>query len=188
MKHQIVGKNIKVTDGISSAIEKKLSRMDKYFVSSEKVDCRTVVRSYKNGSKGAKVEVTIFTKDTTFRAEVWHEDLYSAVDLAIDKLEGQMRKLKTKLLKRRERDGLGKAILYESIKDEKSKEKDAEVIKTKTIRLKPITLDNAIVEMESLGHDFYLYLDSEDEKVSLLYKRKDEGYGLIQADNDVKIS
>ncbi len=187
MKYQIVGKNIEVTKGISSTIEKKLSRMDKYFVASEKVDCRAVVRSYKNGSKGAKVEVTIFTKDTTFRAEVWHEDLYSAVDLAIDKLEGQMRKLKTKLLKRRERDGIGKAILYESIKEEKSKDVETEVIKTKTYHLKPMSVDNAILEMESIGHDFYLYLDSEDERISVVYKRQDEGYGLIQADNDVKV-
>lgn len=187
MKYQIIGKNIEVTDGISSSIQKKLSRMNKYFDSTENVDCRAVVRSYKNGAKGAKVEITIFTKDTIFRAEVKNEDLYAAVDLAIDKLEGQMRKLKTKLQKRREREGIGRAILYEEIHGEAEKEEAAEVIKTKTYNLKPITVDDAILEMESIGHDFYLYLDTDDEKVSVVYKRKDGGYGLIQADNKVEL-
>ena len=196
MKYQIVGKNILVnnlvfhilvTDAISETIQKKLSRMTKYFNSNEDVDCRAVVRSYKNGSKGAKVEITIYTKDTIFRAEVKNDDLYAAVDLAIDKLEGQMRKLKTKLLKRHEREGIGKAIIYQEIQDLMDDTKEAEVIKTKSYNLKPITVDDAIIEMESLGHDFYLYLDTDDEKISVVYKRKDGGYGLIQAENKVDL-
>ncbi len=181
MKYQIIGKNITVTEGISSAIQKKLKKMDKYFDDASSVDCRAVVRSYKNG---AKVEITIRTKDMVFRTEVTDADLYAAVDLSIDKLEGQMRKLKTKLKNRYNREGIGEAVLYEKIADEEDTSDD-EIVRTKNYDLKPISMEDAILEMEAIGHDFYLYLDTDDEKISVLYKRKDGGYGLIQADNKV---
>ncbi len=183
MKYQIIGKNITVTQAINDAIVKKLSKMDKYFKNDEVVDCRAVVRSYKNG---AKVEVTIFTPDTTFRAEVKDQDLYNAIDECIDKLQGQMRKLKTQLLKRFEHEGLGKAIVYEALEDESEYEEN-EVVRTKNLDLKPITLDEAITEMEAIGHDFYIYLDTDDEKISVVYKRSEGGYGLLQADNKVSL-
>ncbi len=182
MKYQIIGKNIVVTQAITDAIMKKLSKMDKYF-KDDTVDCRAVVRSYKNG---AKVEVTIFTPDTTFRAEVKDQDLYNAIDECIDKLQGQMRKLKTQLLKRFEHQGLGKAIVYEALEDE-DEDNNNEVVRTKNLELKPITLDEAITEMEAIGHDFYVYLDTDDEKISVVYKRKEGGYGLLQADNKVEL-
>ena len=94
MKYQIIGKNIEVTEAIRNTIEKKLSRMDKYFIINDNVLCRAVVQAYK---VGAKVEITIFTKQMDFRTEVRNDDLYAAVDFAIDKLEGQMRKLKTRM-------------------------------------------------------------------------------------------
>ncbi len=181
MKYQIIGKNITVTEAINDAIVKKLSKMDKYFKNDDTVDCRAVVRSYKNG---AKVEVTIFTPDTTFRAEVKDQDLYNAIDECIDKLQGQMRKLKTQLLKRFEHQGLGKAIVYEALENEEDSE-DNEVVRTKNLDLKPITLDEAITEMEAIDHDFYIYLDTDDEKISVVYRRKEGGYGLLQADNKV---
>ncbi len=184
MKYQIVGKNIVVTQGINDAVLKKLSRMDKYFKNDEEIDCRVVVRSYKNG---AKVEVTIFTPDTTFRAEVKDEDLYDAIDEAVEKLTGQMRKLKTQLEKRFEHQGLGKSILIEQLEDVEDELEDAEPVRTKNLELKPITLEDAILEMEAIGHDFYLYLDTDDEKISVVYRRKEGGYGLLQADNDVEI-
>lgn len=184
MKYQIIGKNIDVTQAISSTIQKKLDRITKYFDESAEVNCRALVRSYKTG---AKVEITIYTKDTIFRAEVQDDDLYAAVDLAIDKLEGQMRKLKTKLEKRRDRDGIGKAIIYQAIEDLEKRIEDAHLVKTKSYMLKPISLDDAIIEMEAIGHSFYLYLDTDDEKISVLYKRDDGEYGLIQAENKVDI-
>jgi putative sigma-54 modulation protein len=96
MKYQIIGKNIEVTDAIRSDIQKKLHRMDKYFIITDEVLCRAVVSAYK---VGAKVEITIFTKEMDFRTEVRNNDLYAAVDLAIDKLEDQMRRLKTRMEK-----------------------------------------------------------------------------------------
>lgn len=185
MKYQIIGKNIDVTEGIYAALTKKLSKMDKYFNENDEVSCRAVVRSYKKNE--AKVEITIFTKDTTFRAEVKKDDLYAAFDLAIDKLQGQMRKLKTKLKRRYDHDGIGKAIAFEQIQDETTKEDEAKVVKTKVLTLKPITVEEAALEMEAIGHDFYLYLDTDDEKISVIYKREDGGYGLLQADSKISL-
>lgn len=182
MNYKIIGKNIVVTEAISNTILKKLAKMDKYFDEKEEVDCRALVRSYR---KGAKVEITIFTSDTIFRAEVYSDDLYDAVDDAVDKLQGQMRKLKTQLQKRFEHDGIGRAILTEFIEEELAEEN--EVVRTKSLDLKPITLDEAILEMEAIGHDFYLYLDTDDERISVVYRRNDGGYGLLQANNKIDI-
>lgn len=181
MKFQIVGKNIVVTDAIKAAVEKKLSKMDKYFIIDDNVLCRALVRSYK---VGAKVEVTIFTPHMDFRVEEQDDDLYAAVDKAIDKLEQQMRKLKTRL-DRRNKMGLGEALMMENIVAE-ADEEDDKVVRIKSIFLEPMDLDEAITRMEALNHSFFMYLDSEDNLISLLYHRNDGGYGIIQAENKIK--
>lgn len=180
MKYQIIGKNIVVTKGISDALIKKLSRMDKYFLIDDDVECRAVVRTYKNG--GQKVEITIFTNMMTFRAEVVDADLYAAFDLAIDKLEGQMRKLKTRL-DRKTKHGLGESIAFENFEADKVEEEEDEVVRTKSYHLEPMDIEEAITRMEALGHDFFMYLDVDDNMISVVYHRDDGGYGIIQAEN-----
>lgn len=182
MKYQIVGKNIEVTEGIREALLKKLHRMDKYFVISDEVECRAVVRTYKTGQK---VEITIFTKMMDFRAEVIDSDLYAAFDLAIDKLEGQMRKLKTRL-DRRSRDGLGKSIAFENFEAEREESENDELVRTKSYLLIPMSMEEAITRMEALGHDFFMYLDIDDDMISVLYRRDNGGLGIIQAENKLK--
>lgn len=182
MKYQIIGKNIEVTDSIRAAVEEKLSRMDKYFVINEDVDCRVVVRSYKIG---AKVEVTIFTKEMDFRTEVVDADLYVAVDFAIDKLEDQMRRLKTRMSRKGDLS-LGKSIALEELEEEEMEEDAEEVVRTKSVYLKPMTLDTAVMKMEAIGHTFFLYYDIDDERVCVLYKRNDGGYGVLEAENHFK--
>ena len=181
MKYQIIGKNIEVTDSIRHDLERKLARMDKYFVINDEVLCRAVVRSYK---VGAKVEITIFTKQMDFRTEVKNDDLYAAVDLAIDKLEGQMRKLKTRMDRTAESASLGKALAFENFESEEGEEDT--IVRTKSIYLEPMTIDEAITRMEALGHSFFLYLDDDDDRVSVAYKRNDGGYGVIQAENKLR--
>ena len=185
MRTQIIGKNIEVTDAIRNAIEKKLAKMDKYLVINENVSARAVVRSYK---QGAKVEITIFTSQMDLRAEVKDDDLYAAVDLAIDKLEGQMRKLKTRMDRSKgDKLSLGKAFAFENIESFKDeKEEDETVVRVKNIDLEPMNIDEAITRMEGLGHPFFLYLDEEDNKITVVYVREDGGYGIIQADNELK--
>ena len=114
MNYQVVGKNIVVTDAIRATIEEKLHRMDKYFVIDDEVVAKVLVRTYKTSQK---VEITINTKMMDFRVEVMDDDLYAAIDLAIDKLEGQMRKLKTKL-DRRHKMSLGESIAFENFESE----------------------------------------------------------------------
>ena len=143
MKCQITGKNIVVTDSIRNAIETKLRRMDKYFVINEDVEAKVLIRTYKNAQK---IEITIFTKMMDFRVEVKDDDLYAAVDLAIDKLEGQMRKLKTKL-DRRHRESLGRAIAFENFISEEDDSND-EVVRVKELDLSPMDMEEAIMQME----------------------------------------
>ncbi len=179
MKYQIIGKNITVTEAIRSTVEKKLSRMNRHFVSDDDVLCRALVRSYK---VGAKVEITIFTKAMDFRAEVRDNDLYNAVDLAVDKLEGQMRKLKTRWSRSKDSLGLGKSVVLESLEAEEPAS-DEEVVRTKSVYLEPMSLEEAITRMEAIGHNFFVYLDNEDDQISVVYKRTEGGYGVLQAEN-----
>ena len=180
MKYQIIGKNITVTEGISSAVLKKLSRMERYF-KDEEIDCRVVVAAH---GETAKIEITIFLPNFPLRAEVEHKDLYAALDLAIDKLEGQMRKVKTRMDRSNGKISLGEAF-FADVEPEEPEEKDI-VVRAKSYYLSPMTIDEAITRMEALGHDFFVYLDKEDDLISVVYIRRDGGYGVIQAENPIK--
>lgn len=184
MKYQIIGKNITVTEGISCAVQNKLARMDKYFVINENVECRAVVSSH---GETAKVEVTIFCPQMTLRAEVEHADLYAAIDLAVDKLQGQMRKLKTKMDRSANKQSLGRAIEFDNIEDDDDTPSPEDVVvRAKSYYLTPMKIDEAVIRMEALGHDFFVYLDEDDDRISVVYVRRDGGYGVIQAENEVK--
>ena len=183
MKYKIIGKNIEVTEGISNALIKKLSKMDKYFLINDDVECRVVVSAH---NQVQKVEVTIFLPAMTLRVEVENADLYAAIDFAIDKLEGQMRKIKTKMDRSNKRTSLGKAIDFDQIQeDEKSAEQDV-IVRLKSYYLTPMSIEEAIIRMEALGHPFFMYLDEEDDRISTVYVRNDGGYGVIQAENTIK--
>ena len=180
MKYQIIGKNITVTEGISSAVQKKLARMERYF-KDEDIECRVVVSSH---GETAKIEITIFLANFPLRAEVEHKDLYAALDLAIDKLEGQMRKVKTRMDRSNGKTSLGEAFFMD-VEPEEKDEQDV-IVRAKSYYLQPMTIDEAITRMEALGHDFFLYLDKEDDLISVVYIRRDGGYGIIQAENPIK--
>lgn len=182
MKYQIIGKNITVTEGISAAIENKIGKMEKYFRNRD-VDVRAVVSAH---GETAKVEVTIFLPEMPLRAEVEHEDLYAAIDLAVDKLEGQMRKLKTRMDRSNGKMSLGRAIDFEEIAAEAEPEEKDIVVRAKSYYLTAMDIDEAITRMQALGHDFFLYLDKEDDRISVVYVRRDGGYGVIQAENPIK--
>ncbi len=182
MKYQIIGKNIEVTEGISSAIQKKMSKLDKYFVINDDIECRAVCSAHTNMQK---VEITIFLPQMKLRAEVENPDLYAAIDSAIDKLEGQMRKLKTRMDRSSNKLGLAESIDFETIKQEEGDDND-QIVRTKSYYLEPMTIDEAVTRMEALGHNFFLYLDEEDDRISVVYIRNDGGYGVIQAENAIK--
>ena len=183
MKYQIIGKNIEVTEGISSALQNKLAKMDKYFLIREDVECRCVVSAH---NLVQKVEVTIFLPSMPLRAEVENADLYAAIDLAIDKLEGQMRKIKTRMDRSNNKLSLGKAIDFDQVEAEERAEEEDVIVRAKSYYLQPMSIEEAITRMEALGHPFFMYLDEEDDRISTVYVRNDGGYGVIQAENPIK--
>ena len=183
MKYKIIGKNIEVTEGISNALQKKLAKLDKFFLINEDVECRCVVSAHKAAQK---VEVTVFLPQMPLRAEVEHEDLYAAIDSALDKLEDQMRRIKTRMDRSNNKLSLGKAIDFDQLEEVEKEEENDVIVRTKSYYLQPMSIEEAITRMEALGHPFFMYLDEEDDRISTVYIRNDGGYGVIQAENPIK--
>lgn len=177
MKVQIYGKNITVTAAIAEKIEKKLSHLEKYFIIDENVVANVVVRVYPNKQK---IEVTIPTKYAVLRTEVVDDDLYAAIDRAIDKLEDQIRRQKTRLT-RKNKEKLALAFIEEDF-EVADTEEDEELVKTKSIVPDTMELDEAIMRMEMLNHNFFIYRDDETSEIAVVYKRHDGGYGLIETE------
>ena len=174
MKVSIRGKNIALTEGIETKINKKLSMLDKYFIMSDNVEAKVLIRTY---PVGQKIEVTIPTEYVLLRAEVVDNDLYNAIDLVIDKLEGQIRKYKTRLSRKSKDNKL--ALNVASIEPLDHEEEDV-IVKTKSISPKPMDMEEAIMQMELIGHSFFVYRDVETNEISVVYKRHNGGYGLIE--------
>ena len=171
MKYLIRGDKYENTNAIKEYIESKLCRLDKYIKDSDNLEAIVVTK--KEGRRH-KIEVTIPTKDFTLRNEVVDDDLYAAIDLVIDKLERQVRKNKEKLNKKK------KVIEDFEIDIEDSFMEEEVIVKRKSIELKPIDEEEAILQMELLGHNFFVYKDSETDKICVLYKRKNGNYGIIE--------
>ena len=180
MKVNIYGKNITVTPALSEKIEKKLNHLEKYFMIDDSVVANVVVRVYPNKQK---IEVTIPTKYAVLRTEVVHDDLYAAIDLAIDKLEDQIRRQKTRLT-RKNKEKLAYAFI-EEMDFEDSYEDNDELVRTKTVTADTMELDEAIMRMEMLGHSFFIYRDNETNEIAVVYKRHDGGYGLLKQSKDL---
>ena len=176
MKITLRGKNIEITEAIEEKVGEKLSKLDKYFIVSENVEAKVLVRTYPYGQK---IEVTIPTEYVLLRAEVVDQDLYNAIDLVIDKLEGQIRKYKTRLNRKSKDNKL--AFNLASIEPLDDEEEDV-LVKTKTITPKPMDMEEAIMQMELIGHSFFVYRDTETNLISVAYKRHDGGYGLIETE------
>ncbi len=176
MKITLRGKNIEITEAIEEKVSEKLSKLDKYFIVSENVEAKVLVRTYPYGQK---IEVTIPTEYVLLRAEVVDQDLYNAIDLVIDKLEGQIRKYKTRLNRKSKDNKL--PFNLASIEPLEEEEEDV-LVKTKTITPKPMDMEEAIMQMELIGHSFFVYRDTETDAISIVYRRNDGDYGLIETE------
>lgn len=173
MKYVIRGENLEVTKAIRDYVEEKLSKLDKYLKNPKKIEAKVIISV--NGID-QKVEVTINENKYFIRSEETHSDLYAAIDVATDKLERQFRKYKTKLLNKNQKEEIIPEIedYFEDIKEE--------VVKRKKLFLKPMDESEAITQMELLGHTFFVFKNIETAKVSILYKRKDGDYGILDVD------
>ena len=160
------------TDSIKEYIESKLERLTKYLNDDS---LKATVLTKKEG-RNQKIEVTIPTNSFTLRNEAVNEDLYAAIDNVVDKLERQIRKNKDKINKKNNQ----KIIPDFDVMLEDEFEEDEMIVKRKNIELKPIDEEEAIIEMEMLGHSFFVYRDVDTDNICVLYKRKNGNYGIIE--------
>ena len=173
MKYNIRGNKIEVTDSINDYLKSKLSKLEKYLDDNDEVEAKALISTK---GKDQKVEVTIWSGKYNIRAEETSEDLYAAIDLVIDKLERQFKKYKDKLSDRKyPREEYIPEI------DELFEDEEQVIVRRKEVFLKPIDEEEAITQMELLGHSFFVFKNVETDKIDVVYKRKDGDYGIIEA-------
>ena len=177
MEINIRGEKMKITDAMHDYVEEKLGKLDKYLENSENVRANVIVKV-----KGHEetVEITIPLKSFILRSEETQEDFYAAVDKTIDKLERQVRKNKTKLMSKATKQSYD--FNFDSIDFEKEEKETSKVVKRKTIEVKPMDEEEAILQMELLGHQFFMYKDRDTNEPAVVYKRNDGNYGVIESE------
>ncbi len=172
MKLNIRGEKIKVTDSIKEYIEEKLHKLDRYFGTD---DINATIKIHVKNEQQT-IEVTIPTSKFVLRAEQSNPDLYSAIDLVTDKLERQISKNKAKLNNKYKH--IPNFELNLDFETEETEE-DLPIVKRKTLETKPMNEEEAILQMQLLGHDFFIFNNIDEECISVLYKRKDGKFGII---------
>lgn len=176
MNISIRGSKLEITDAMKEYATEKLKKLEKYVENPENVNATVIV---KIPNRLHKVEITIPLKTVILRAEEEKEDFYSAIDVLTDKLERQIRKNKTRLQTKKMKEAKEFAFDYIATIPE---EEDATILKRKKIEAKPMDEEEAILQMELLGHQFYLYKDLQTNQIMVVYKRKDGNYGIIEAE------
>ncbi|GKS80778.1 ribosomal subunit interface protein [Ligilactobacillus pabuli] len=180
LKVNVRGENIEVTAALRDYVEKKLTKLEKYFEDTSNSTAHVNLKVYSD--KNAKVEVTIPLPYLVLRAEETSPDMYGSIDLVTDKLERQIRKHKTKInRKSREKGYKGLDFVAQAPETEAPVDDDIEIVRTKNIALKPMDSEEAVLQMEMLGHNFFIYEDADSEGVNIVYRRRDGRYGLIEA-------
>ncbi|MGB9787225.1 MAG: ribosome hibernation-promoting factor, HPF/YfiA family [Dictyoglomus turgidum] len=179
MQINYVSKNVNITENLQEYAERKLSKLSRFFDNIENIEVVFSEEDWRDGSKRHRVEVTLKANGKIIKASEANQDFRSSVDLVVDKLEAQLKKLKEKLVDKGRRTESIRGILIEETKEEKP-----EVVKVKRFLLKPMDLEEAILQMELLGHDFFIFRDAETDKIEVVYKRKDGKYGLIVGEEE----
>lgn len=174
----IRGDKLKITDSMHNYIKEKLGKLEKYLKNSDEIRANVIVK-VKNHEQ--RVEITIPLKTYIVRAEETKDDFYAAVDKALDTLERQIRKNKTRMMSKQVKTNFDFDISEIEQEIEKEQE-EKKVVKRKTVEVKPMNEEEAILQMELLGHEFYMYKDSESGKSAVVYKRKDGNYGVIESE------
>ena len=177
MKFEYVCKDLKLSEGMRKTCENKFGNFERYFKTSDDSKC-VVTISLVSGEKS--VEASITSADFILRARAADTDFYSAVDLVCEKLDRQMRKTKTRISKLNKKNSLSHDLMLEQILDNDYEDEALDIVKKKTLNLAPMDVEEALTRMDALGHSFFIYLDSETNKVNVLYEREDHGYGVIE--------
>ncbi len=168
----ISGKNLDITEGLRSAVEEKISKLERYFTDSTEV--HVTLSTEKNRQK---IEVTIPMKGSIIRAEEVSSDMYVSIDLVEEVIERQLRKYKNKLIDKAQNAAqLSRAFIEEDDYDEEQ----ISIIRSKKFAIKPMDAEEACVQMELLGHDFFVFRNADTDEVNVVYKRQNNTYGLIE--------
>ena len=177
LKFNIRGENVEVTESIRDYVIKRISKLEKFFEDNVEANAHVNLKVYPN--KTFKVEVTIPLPYLTLRAEETSSDMYGSIDLVTDKLERQIRKYKTKGNRKSREKGYKNMDFVPDVEDEPVSD-DLKIVRTKQISLKPMDPEEAVLQMDMLGHDFFVFEDAETNGTSVVYRRKDGRYGLIE--------
>ena len=172
MKFIISGKNLDVTDGLKAAIEEKIGKLERYFTPETEVHVTLSVEKERQ-----KIEITIPMKGNIVRAEQVSDDMYVSIDLVEEVIERQLRKYKNKLVDRQQSEAsLSKAFIEEEIEEDD----EIKIIRSKKFGMKPMDPEEACIQMELLGHNFYVFRNAATDEVNVVYKRKGNTFGLIE--------
>lgn len=172
MKFIIIGRNIDITEGLKSAVQEKLGKLERYFTPETEIHVTLSVEKDRQ-----KIEVTIPVKGNIIRSEQVSSDMYVSIDLVEEVIERQLRKYKTKIVNQQQAGG---NFQKEFVEDEFLEDEEVNIIRTKKFGIKPMYQEDACVQMELLGHNFYVFRNAETDEVNVVYKRKGNTYGLIE--------
>ncbi len=175
MKFIIVGKNISVTPGLRETVESKLGKLERYFTPDTEIHVTLSVQKERQ-----KIEVTIPVKGNIIRSEQESNDMYISIDLVEEVIERQLRKYKNKLVARHQEGNNFNKELFEA--EETFDDDEIRIVRTKKFGIKPMYPEDACVQMELLGHDFFVFYNAESDDVCVVYRRKDGSFGLIEPD------
>ncbi len=172
MKFVIVGRNIDVTPGLKAAVEEKIGKLEKYFQPDTEVHVALSVEKERQ-----KIEVTIPVKGSIIRSEQVSNDMYVSIDLVEEIIERQLKKYKTKLVDRQQAGGDFSQLYMDN---DYMDEEEIRIVRTKKFDIKPMYPEDACIQMELLGHNFFVFINAETDQVNVVYKRKGDTYGLIE--------
>ena len=172
MKFIITGRNIDVTPGLKSAVEDKIGKLEKYFTPETEVHVTLSVEKDRQ-----KIEVTIPVKGTVIRSEQISSDMYVSIDLVEEIIERQLKKYKNKLIERQQGSHY---LKQEFIDKEYTDDDEVTIVRTKKFDIKPMYAEDACIQMELTGHNFFVFCNAETDQVNVVYKRKGNTYGLIE--------
>lgn len=172
MRYTIIGKNIEVTEGLKAAVHEKIGKLERYF--SKDTDIHVTLSVEKDRQK---IEVTIPVKGSVIRSEQTSSDMYVSIDLVEEVIERQLKKYKNKIIDSKQAaSDFSDAYIQEEMDDPD----EIKIIRTKHFAMKPMDAEEACVQMELLGHSFYVFRNAETDEVNVVYKRKGNTYGLIE--------
>lgn len=171
MRITITGKNMEITDSLRNAVEERLSKLDRFFAKDTEVHVTLSVEKERK-----KIEVTIPVKGNIIRSEQESNDMYVSIDLVEEVIERQLKKYKNKIIDRKQNASSFKQEFIEK----EYEDEDVNIIRTKQFEVKPMYPEDACVQMELLGHDFFAFLNAETDLISVVYKRKNGSYGMLE--------